>query len=90
MSTPNWPRGAKKRTSSAKSRHRFWTGRFNRGRLIRHAKVRWALTVTGIPISHVRTVAELDRRDTLGLDGVVEPLDDTDQQTDRPRAAVSS
>jgi hypothetical protein len=47
----------------------------------------WALTTTNIPIAHIRTLAELDQRDTLGLDGTVEPLDDTDHHgTKRPRA----
>ncbi|MGA9358869.1 MAG: hypothetical protein WBW75_12930, partial [Mycobacterium sp.] len=51
----------------------------------------WALTTTGIPVQHVRTLAELDRRDTLGVDGVVEPLDDNDQHSNqRPRATVSN
>ena len=50
----------------------------------------WALTRTGIPVQHIRTLAELDQRDTLGVDGVVEPLEpDNDQHSQRPRAGAT-
>ncbi len=50
----------------------------------------WALTVTGCTVQHIRTVAELDQRDTLGVDGVVEPLEpDNDQHSQRPRAGAT-
>ena len=53
--------------------------------------VAWALTVTGRTIEHIRTLAELDQRDILGVDGVVEPLEpDNDEQHQRPRAGAVS
>ena len=50
----------------------------------------WALTTTGCTVAHIRTLAELDRRDILGVDGIVEPLEpDNDQHSSRPRAGAT-
>jgi hypothetical protein len=48
----------------------------------------WALTRTGVPVAHIRTLGELDKRDTLGVDGVVEELTDEDIRNAKRRAGA--
>jgi hypothetical protein len=50
----------------------------------------WLLTRNGIAVQHIRSFAELDKRDTFGADGVVEEMTDEDIRNAKRRAAVAS
>jgi hypothetical protein len=50
----------------------------------------WLLTRNGIAVQHIRSFAELDKRDAFGADGVVEELTDEDIRNAKRRATVAS